>query len=104
MCFLYRAELPGYVWDVYHRSFSMSTYLVSIAVLDSPSWVSTHFEGIVLNIWARPSLLNQTRQGSCIPLSLLYLRAKWWFRFVENKASNVYLNMFTFLFSYKGIR
>lgn len=57
----YRQELPGYQWDYFHRSFAMSTYLVSVAILDSPSWLSLSDGNIKLRLWARPSLLNHTK-------------------------------------------
>lgn len=57
----FRKEYPGFEWDHFHRSFSMSTYLVSIAVLEGPSWLTTKNGNVTLGVWARPSLLNQTR-------------------------------------------
>lgn len=68
---MYGEGFPGYEWDVFHRSYSMSTYLVSVAILDSASWLSMSDGNVKLRLWARPSLLNQTRHSLKVARKML---------------------------------
>ena len=53
--------MPGYVWDFYKTSLTMSSYLVAMMVSDFISVPSDPSIGHVqFNIWSRAAAKNQT--------------------------------------------
>ena len=68
----YREGSDEYVWDVYHESVPMSTYLVAFVVSKFGFEISPKLDnGVMFRIWARKDALDQTAYAKDIGPKML---------------------------------
>lgn len=71
--------MPTYVWDHYHLSIPMSTYLVAFAITDFDVLKSQDNK---FRVWTRPAAINQSQYSLNIgPRMLNYYEDYFQFKF-----------------------